>query len=94
MGPLAQELEQRYTYGDYLTWDDDERWELIDGIPYNMTPAPRRLHQKLAGEIFLQIAGFLNGKQCEAYIAPFDVRLPVADEKDSDITTVELNRFA
>jgi len=88
LGPLAQQSGLRYTYGDYLTWDDDERWELIDGIPYNMTPAPRRVHQKIAGEIFLQIADFLKGKPCEVYIAPLDVRLPLADEPDGEITTV------
>jgi len=88
MGPVAQKLDQRYKYSDYLTWEDGERWELIDGIPYNMTPAPRRFHQKIAGEIFRKIADFLDGKPCEVYIAPFDVRLPVSDEQDSDIATV------
>ncbi len=34
-----------FTYGDYLTWDDDKRWELIEGYAYNMTPAPSRKHQ-------------------------------------------------
>lgn len=29
-----------YTYGDYLTWSDDERWEIIDGEAFDMTPAP------------------------------------------------------
>jgi hypothetical protein len=41
MGPVAMKREERFTYGDYVTWDDGERWELIDGIPYNMSPAPR-----------------------------------------------------
>lgn len=27
-----------YTYDDYVTWEG--RWELIQGIPYAMTPAP------------------------------------------------------
>ena len=34
------ERNKKYTYGDYLSWPEDERWELIEGIPYNMTPAP------------------------------------------------------
>lgn len=88
MGPLANKLDPTYTYGDYLTWDDDERWELIDGVPYNMTPAPRRGHQKIAGVIFRKIGNFLENKPCEVYIAPFDVRLPHADEANNDITTV------
>jgi len=28
--------KERFTYQDYLTWPDDERWELIEGIPYNI----------------------------------------------------------
>lgn len=77
-----------YTYGDYLTWNDEERWELIDGVPYNMTPAPNRSHQKISGELFKQIAVYLTGKTCEVYAAPFDVRLPEGDEADEFIRTV------
>ena len=66
--------EKRYTYADYLTWDDDTRWELIDGIPYAMS-APTRAHQGVSGELFLQFGNFLKGKSCKVYSAPFDVRL-------------------
>lgn len=31
---------------------------------------------------------FLKGKKCQAYIAPFDVRLPVKSKKDDKIFTV------
>jgi Uma2 family endonuclease len=77
-----------YTYGDYLTWDDGKRYELIDGVVYCMTPAPTRRHQQLVGEIFRQISNYLLDKECEVYIAPFDVRLPLAEEEDKNITTV------
>ena len=80
--------KETYTYGDYLTWLDDERWELIDGIPYNMTPAPSRSHQVISRELLLQIAIYLTGKTCEVYAAPFDVRLPKGDEEDELIETV------
>ncbi|MCX8026879.1 MAG: Uma2 family endonuclease, partial [Thermodesulfovibrionales bacterium] len=66
----------------------NERWELIDGIAYNMSPAPSRYHQKIAGILFSKILNFLEGKDCEAYIAPFDVRLPEANESDDKILTV------
>lgn len=69
-----------YTYGDYSEWPDEERWELIDGIPYNMSPAPSRIHQKITGELFRLIANYLTGKECEVYIAPFDVRLGNAEK--------------
>ena len=41
--------EIRYTYQDYLTWDDEERWEIIEGVPYKMAPAPTLTHQTAAG---------------------------------------------
>jgi len=88
MGPLTEKLKKIYTYSDYKNWDDDERWELIDGIAYNMSPAPSRRHQQISGELFRQFANFLLGKPCDVYDAPFDVRLPENDEETSDILTV------
>ena len=51
--PLAQ--EKHYTYADYLSWDEQERIELIQGQPNMMAP-PSRAHQKACGELFRQIA--------------------------------------
>lgn len=77
-----------HTYGDYLRWEDGKRWELIDGCAYAMSPAPSRSHQNVAGELFRQLANSLQGKPCEAYIAPLDVRLPKGKERDADIDDV------
>ena len=85
---MALKRDERFTYGDYLTWDDDERWELIDGVPYNMTPAPRVAHQRILGEMYLQFGNWLKGKLCQVFIAPFDVRLPEAEEPDDLVETV------
>ncbi|MFZ2959503.1 MAG: Uma2 family endonuclease [Candidatus Ozemobacteraceae bacterium] len=80
--------EKHYTYGEYCQWPEDERWELIDGIPYDMTPAPNRLHQMILGKLYTQFDQFLENKTCSVYIAPFDVRLPEGKELDDDVTTV------
>jgi Uma2 family endonuclease len=88
MGPLAEKSDELFTYGDYLKWDDDERWELIDGIAYNMTPAPSRFHQKISGDLFLQLGNFFRNTSCHLYAAPFDVRLPEGDEADEAVRTV------
>ncbi len=77
-----------FTYGDYITWPDEERWELIDGYAYNMSPAPSRRHQDISQELGRQFANFLRDKPCRIYSAPFDVRFPEADENDEDIITV------
>ena len=39
-----------YTYDDYSHWEGE--WELIEGVPVSMAPAPMRIHQRLAGKIF------------------------------------------
>ncbi len=85
---LAVKLDEIYTYGDYLTWPDGERWEIIDGEPFMMSPAPLRIHQNVAGNIYRKIADYLDGKPCQVYFAPFDVRLPDKNERDEDILTV------
>lgn len=39
----------RHTYADFLTWPEDERTELIDGIAYvREPPAPSRCHQRFS----------------------------------------------
>lgn len=85
---LPQRDAVYHTYGDYLEWPEDVRYELIDGVAYLMSPAPTREHQEIAGEIFRQTANALEGQPCRPYVAPFDVRLPRGDEPDKLVDTV------
>ena len=78
----------RYTYSDYLQWDDDVRRELIDGIPYLMA-GPNRKHQELSGNLYIQFRAFLENKPCKVYFAPFDVRLN-ADTLDDTVVQPDL----
>ncbi|NMA64568.1 MAG: Uma2 family endonuclease [Syntrophomonadaceae bacterium] len=80
--------EKKYTYGDYLKWSDEERWELINGVPYAMGPAPLTEYQQILGELFVSLALYFREKNCRVFPAPFDVRLPQSDEKDEEISTV------
>ena len=82
MSALKKE-KKKYTYSDYCKWDDGKRWELIEGIPYAMSPAPARKHQRILGKLYLLFGNFLKNKQCEIYPAPFDVRLNGKDEDDT-----------
>ncbi len=84
---IAKQLQNRFTYADYLKWPEDERWELIDGVAYAMA-APGRLHQETVLELGAQILQQLRGTSCKPYIAPFDVRLAQANETDDRIETV------
>ena len=87
--PQAQRiLEEHFTYGDYRTWPDDERWELIDGVAYDMSPAPGFRHQMVSSELVAQLVTHLRNSSCRVLAAPFDVRLPRGDEADDVIDTV------
>jgi Uma2 family endonuclease len=77
-----------FTYKDYSQWDDSRRWEIIDGIAYNMTPAPSTKHQQISAELMRQLTNFFLDKKCSVFAAPFDVRLPENDEPDNLVKTV------
>ncbi len=63
--------------------------ELFKGKVFKKAAAvPRRAHQWLSGGLFRVMSLFLKGKKCQAYIAPFDVRLPIKSKKDDKIFTV------
>ena len=79
---LDYTVDQRFTYEDYCTWPNDQRWELIDGKAFKME-APNRYHQKISGTVFAHLYFYLQGKPCEVYAAPFDVRLNVGEGKDT-----------
>jgi len=88
MEALRKEAEH-YTYADYCKWDDDERWELINGEAYAMAPAPAWEHQDVSGNLFLQLRQFLDGKPCKVFAAPFDVRLN-ADSYDDTVVQPDI----
>lgn len=78
-GSSALDLDKRYTLADWRSWPDDERWELINGVAYNMSPAPRVKHQDRAGQLFARLFIWLEGKPCKVFMAPLDVFLPKMD---------------
>ena len=70
----ATQGTKRFTYSDYAEWEDDNRWELIDGVP-RMMASPQIPHQDVLLELGIQFRSFLRGKKCKVLIAPCDVRL-------------------
>ncbi len=71
--PVALKKQRRFTYQDYLEWPDDERWELIDGEAYCMSPAPKIIHQRILNNLAYEFTRQL--KRCQHFIAPTDVVL-------------------
>ena len=90
MSNLAETLEERFSYGDYRRWPDDERWELIDGEAWLMA-SPTEWHQILLGRMHGELYIYLKGKPCRALPAPFDVLIPKdedPEEEDDKVDTV------
>lgn len=56
-----------YTLEDYQHWEGD--WELIDGIPFSISPSPFGLHERIISRLSRMIGNQLdeNCQQCEIY---------------------------
>jgi Uma2 family endonuclease len=63
-----------YTYEEYCRWEG--RWEIIDGIPYAMTPMPSPQHQRIAGQIHAIFLVALREASCDCQVyQPIDVKI-------------------
>jgi len=70
-------LDQTYTYADYLKWMFTDRVELLKGRIFKMSPAPNTKHQRVSAFLSRKIGNYLEKKYCDVFSAPFDVRLSV-----------------
>jgi len=71
--PLSERSNQKFGYKDYATWPDDERWEIIDGVAYDMTPAPNVKHQRIVSKLDRVLGDHAEKKGCMLFVAPTDV---------------------
>ena len=79
-----------YSYADYLSWKFDQALEVIKGKIFPMS-APGRTHQKISWYLGGTFFNHFKAQTCEAYAAPFDVRLydlAKSIKADQDIYTV------
>lgn len=80
MKPRRQ-TDTLYTVADYMAWPDDFRCELIDGVVYDMSPAPVIEHQSLSGTLYYELRQSLEKRRggdggcenCRLFAAPIDV---------------------
>ena len=78
-----------YSYADYLTWPMDLVAELIQGKMFKKAAAaPNRIHQRVSWKLAGILYQFLEGKACQVYEAPFDVRFPKDSKEDHRIFDV------
>ncbi|MCX7950907.1 MAG: Uma2 family endonuclease [Clostridiales bacterium] len=64
----------KYTYEDYIKWDDDNKYEIIDGTPY-LLASPSLEHQRISIRLSGELYNYFKNKKCEVITAPFDVVL-------------------
>jgi Uma2 family endonuclease len=83
----AFKLLPYYTYEDYIRWEG--QWELIDGIPYAMSPMPRPEHQAVAGNLHAELRAAIKkaGCNCKVY-QPIDYKVTEDTVLNPDILVV------
>lgn len=79
---------ERLTYADYLTWPEGERWELVDGEAFAMTPAPSFGHQRVTGRIYYLLEAALHRGPCVPCVSPVDVVLAEDTVVQPDVVVV------
>ena len=82
------DLEQTYSYADYLTWRFDEAVELLRGKSSLMSPAPNLTHQSISMRLSGILYQYFRRHRCQLFAAPFDVRL--YDRKKSLIASQDI----
>ena len=74
----AIKILPHYTYEDYCQWEG--RWELIEGIPYAMSPAPVPRHQWISSNIKCELKDAIKKARCKNCKVYDFIDIKVADD--------------
>jgi Uma2 family endonuclease len=67
---LLDSIEKRiYTFGDIKRFPQEEKWELIDGVPHQQAQGTFE-HQEIILELGAQLRTYLRGKPCRVAAEP------------------------
>ena len=70
---IVKKYRPYYTYEDYYQWEG--HWELIEGIPYAMSPAPIPQHQRVSLLLSMRFENsFSKCKYCKVF-PPLDWKI-------------------
>lgn len=76
------------TFTEYQQHSTPERYEIVAGQPFLMSPAPRPEHQLVVVALASEFRRLLQGSSCRAYVAPIDVKLSETDVVQPDVVVV------
>jgi Uma2 family endonuclease len=83
---IAEKYRPHYTYADYCIWEG--RWELIEGMPYAISPAPNSRHQLIATELGAKFSQSLKAcKKCKVF-QPIDWKITEDTVVQPDLSVV------
>ena len=88
MSKTSLAIKENFTWDDYCTWPDDERWEIIGGEAFVMSPAPTLRHQSIAAALTHLLFAFFTNHPCKVFPAPTDVKLSENDIVQPDLLIV------
>lgn len=70
---MAAKYRPHYTYDDYCQWEG--RWELIEGMPYAMSPSPVPEHQRVSVLLCIEFEKAIKKcKKCRVF-QPLDWKI-------------------
>ena len=71
---IAEKYRPHYTYDEYCEWEG--KWELIEGMPYAMSPAPVPQHQRVSLTLSLKFEQAIKSgcNKCVTYL-PLDWKI-------------------
>lgn len=76
------------TFDEYRSWSGPERYELLGGTPYLMSPAPSIRHQKIVTRAAQHFGFALRESSCQPFVSPVDVKLSERDVVQPDLIVV------
>ncbi len=88
MAQPARPSDRGFTWEDYQQWPDDQRWEIIDGEAYDMSPPPTPRHQDIVGNLFHELKNHFRDKPCKPYVSPIGMKLSDLDIVQPDLLIV------
>ncbi|MCP4129449.1 MAG: Uma2 family endonuclease [bacterium] len=76
----------KYTYADYLTWNDNQRWEIIEGKRYALPSGNPTRHQTTVGNIIGLMGSYFKSWPYFGFF--LDVRLGETPKIDESVINV------